>query len=143
MTKARWENRHEQRHTQTEHEWDGRSDGDGRNRPQMASDDANDSQATGGDITKYRALVARFSYPQDRPDLKFASMQVCCTMASPSVLDMQRVKRIGRYSAGKPRTVCLFRWQKEGAYSDTDWGGDRITRGVVMRGGHSLEVWTT
>ena len=51
-------------------------DGDGRNRPQMAGDDANDSPAlTGGDITKYRALVARMSYlSQDRPDLKFASM---------------------------------------------------------------------
>ena len=40
--------------TQTEHEWDGMSDGDDRDRPQMAGDDANDSQAlTGGDITKY------------------------------------------------------------------------------------------
>ena len=36
-------------------------------------DDANDTQAlTGGDITKYRALVARISFlSQDRPDLKF------------------------------------------------------------------------
>ena len=37
-----------------------------------ARDEANDSQAlTGGDLTKYRALVARISFlSQDRPDLK-------------------------------------------------------------------------
>ena len=59
-------------------------------------------------MTKYRALVARISYlSQDRPDLKFASMQVCCAMASPSVLDMERVKRIGRYLAGKTRAVLV------------------------------------
>ena len=49
--------------TQTKREWDGMGDGDGRNRPQMARDDANDSQAlTGGDVTRYRARVARISY---------------------------------------------------------------------------------
>ena len=53
----------------------------------MADDDANDSQAlTGGDITRYRALVARISHlSQDRPDLKFASMRVCCAVAEPSM----------------------------------------------------------
>ena len=66
-----------------ESKWDGMSDGDDRARPKMADDDANDSQAlTGGDITRYRALVAQISHlSQDRPDLKFASMQVCSAMA--------------------------------------------------------------
>ena len=104
------ENRREQGQTHSKHEWNG----DDRERPQMASDDANDSQAlTSGDITKYRALVAQIGYlSQDRPDVKFASIQVCCAMASPSVLDTERVKKIGRYLAGKPRAICLFRWQK-------------------------------
>ena len=72
------------------------------NRPQSAGDGATDCQAlTGGDITKYRALVARIRYlSQDRPDLKLGSMQVCCAMANPFVHDMERVKRIGRYFAG-------------------------------------------
>ena len=57
-------------------------DGYDQNRAQMSNDernDANDSQAlTNGDITKYRALVARISYLSlDRPDLKFAATQVC------------------------------------------------------------------
>ena len=83
--------------TQIKHERDDVNDGDDRDRPQMADDDANDSQAlTGGDITRYRAFVARISYlSQDRPDLKFASMQVCWAMAKPSVRGSERVKRIG------------------------------------------------
>ena len=84
--------------------WDDVNDEDNRDRPRMADDDAIDSQAlTGGDITRYRALVARISYlSQDRPDLKFASMRVCCAMAKPSMRDVERVKRIGRYLVGKP-----------------------------------------
>ena len=67
------ENGRGQRQAQTKHEWDDVSEGDDRYRPRMADDDANDSQAlTGGDITRYRALVARINYlSQDRPDLKF------------------------------------------------------------------------
>ena len=88
---SKGESRRGWRQTQTKHE---------RDWPQMADDDANDSQAlTGGDITRYWAFVARISYlSQERPDLKFASMQICCAMAKPSVRDMERVKRIG--SAG-------------------------------------------
>ena len=101
--------------------------------------DVNDSQAiTGGDITKHRALVARISsLSQVRQDFKFASMQVCCAMAKPSVSDMERVKRIGRYFVGKPRAECLFHWQQSGelkAYSDADWGGDNSTRPPVSAG---------
>ena len=118
----------------------------------MADDEENDSQAlTGGDIMRYRALVARIIYlSKDRPDLKFASMQVCCAMAKPTVRDMERVMRIGRYLVGRPRARCWFGWQQSGeleAYSDADWRGDRATRrsvsaGVIMRGGRCLKVWT-
>ena len=99
----------------------------------------------------YRALVARISYlSQDRPDLKFASMQVCCALANPSVCDMERVTRIGRYLVGKPQVECLFRWLQSGeleACSDADWRGDKSTRrsvsaGVLMRSGHCLNVCT-
>ena len=51
---------------QTKHDWDDAGDGEDKNRVQMTEDerdDVNDSQAlTGGDITKYRALLARISY---------------------------------------------------------------------------------
>ena len=96
-------------------------------------------------------LLHEISYlSQDRPDLKFASMQVCCAMANPSVRDMERVKRSGRYLFGKPRARRWFRWQPSGeleSYSDGDWGGDKATRrsvsaGVIMRGEHCFKVWT-
>ena len=105
--KARGEHQRGQGQIQTEHKWDG-VNSDDRDRPQMADDDDNDSQAlTGVNITRYRALAARISYlSQDRPDLKFASMQVCCAMAKPTMRDTERVKRIGRYFVGKPRERC-------------------------------------
>ena len=131
---------------QTKYRWNDMND-----RPRMVDDDATDSQAlTGGDVTRYRALVARISYlSQDRPDLKFAAMRVCCAMANPTVRDSERVKMIGRYFA-RPRAKCWFRWQQSGeleACSDADWGGDKATRrsvsgGVIMRSGHCLKVWT-
>ena len=70
-------------------------------------------------------------------------------MAKPTTRDMERVKRIGRYFAGKLRAKCWFRWQQSGepeAYTDADWGGDKATRSSVsawvMRGWHCLKVWT-
>ena len=109
---------------QTKHDWDDAGDGDDKNRVQLKNDehdDVNNSQAlTHGDITKYRALVARISYlSQDRPDLKFAAMQVCCPMANPSASDLERVKRIGRYVVVKPRAEWKFTGSSEfEAYSD-------------------------
>ena len=75
-------------------------------------------------------MTARHSQvvSQDRPDLKFALIRVCCSVAKPSMREMECVKRIGRYLVGKPRAKCWFRWQQSGnleAYSDADWGGDR------------------
>ena len=118
--------------------------GDNRDRLQVADDDDNDSPTlTSGNITRYRALAARISYMwQDRPDLKFASMQVCCAMARPTMRDMERIKRVGRYFVGKPRACCWFRWQQSGeleTYSDAEWGGDEATRRSVSAGLSSAE----
>ena len=84
------------------HDWDDAGDGDDKNRVQMTNDerdDAKNSQSTHKcEITKYRALVARIRYlSQDRPDLKFGAMQVCCAMANPAAPDLP---------LGQPQ--CLF-----------------------------------
>ena len=71
-------------------------------------------------------------------------------MVNPSASDLQRIKRIGRYLAGKPRAECLFHWQQSGeleACLDADFGGDKVTgrsvsAGVIMRGRHCLKVRT-
>ena len=131
--------------TQTGHKWEDANNSDDRDRPQMADDDDPDSQAvTNGGVTRYRALVARISYlSQDRPHLKFASLQVCCAMAKRTMRDMECVKRIWK----------IPRWKAEGEvlvpldpYSDAACGGYKATRrsvsaGVIMRGAHCLKVW--
>ena len=111
----------------TDRRWDDVNDVVFGDRPPMADDDAIYSQAlTGGDIARYRALVARISkLSQDRPDFKFASMRACCAMAKPSMRDMECVKRIGWYLVGKPRAKCWFLQQQSGdleAYSDAQLG---------------------
>ena len=143
------EHRRRQGQVQTEHEREDMDNGDKRDRLQA---DDNDSPAlAGGSITRCRTLAAQISYlSQDRPDLKFASMRVSCAMAKPTTRDTEHVKRIGRCLVGRPRARCWFRWQQSGeleAYSDADWGGDKATQrsvsaGVIMRGGHCLQVWT-
>ena len=130
------------RRGQSKHRQDDENDDDNKDRHRMANDDATDSQAlTGGDITRYRALVARISYlSQDRPDLKFASMRICCAVAKPSMGELERVKRIGRYLVGN--RVVIWRPARM-----VIGGGDRATRRSVsavatMRGDHCLKVWT-
>ena len=83
--------------------------------------------------TRYRAVTARLNYlAHDRPDVRFAVSSICCAMASPTVRDLERLKRVLRYLKGRPRALCMYVWQ-EGtapirAWSDSDWAGDRTTR---------------
>ena len=96
----------------------------------------------------YRGLVALANYMSlDRCDLGFASKEVSKTMAAPAVCDLQPLKRMGRYLTLHPRCISVYFWQDEpktiDMYSDSDWGGDLVTRrstsgGCLMRGDHLL-----
>ncbi len=49
------------------------------------------------DSTKYRALVARGMYlAQDRTDIQYAVKELSRAMAKPTVLDLRKLKRLGR-----------------------------------------------
>ena len=51
----------------------------------------------------YRAIAARCNYiAADRPDIQFASKELCRWMACPSLLGLQGLKRLGRYLEGHP-----------------------------------------
>ena len=72
-------------------------------------------------------------------------------MSSPAVCDLAPLKRLGRYLVLFPRCVSVFRWQEPptsiDAFSDSDWGGDLVTRrstsgGCILRGGHLLMHWS-
>ena len=100
----------------------------------------------------YRGLVALLNYMSlDRCDLAFAAKDVSKVMSSPAMCDIPALKRIGRYLTEYPRCVSVYRWQVEplsiDCYSDSDWGGDLVTRrstsgGVVLRGDHLVLSWS-
>ena len=141
------ENRCGRGQTQTEHEWHDVNDVDYKDKPQMTDDDDNDSQAlTGGDITRYRALVARISYlSQDRPEIsssrqcryvvRWRSRQ-CGTWnvsrgsggTSPGSRERSAVSAGSRVVSWK-RTQTL-------TGEATRPPDDRCQLGVIMRGGH-------
>ena len=145
--KSEVENPRGRRRTQSKHEWDDVDEGGSGHQPQMTDDETSDSQAlTGGDITRYRALVARISYlSQDRPDLKFASMQVCCAMAHTAGHGaFQEDRAIPRWENREPDADSAGSRVASWRCTQTLTGeATRLPVGVViMRGGHCLKTWT-
>ena len=105
------------------------------------------------EATKYRAVAARANYlALDRPDIQFATKEVCRGMSSPTRGDVSKLRRLARYLILKPRSVMKYRFQslcmELSGYSDSDWAGCRRTAkstsgGAVMRGSHCLKTWAS
>ncbi len=102
--------------------------------------------------TPYRAVTARANYlAADRPDMQFASKEICRWMSSPTERSLVAVKRLGRFLEGHPRLIYSYPWQsatKIDAYSDTDWAGCQKTRkstsgGCLMLGSHLIKSWSS
>ena len=67
----------------------------------------------GPEITHFRSLTMRLAYlSADRADLGNAIKNVAKRMADPREIDMQSLKRIGRYLKKRPRVVQTYRRQK-------------------------------
>ena len=105
------------------------------------------------EATAYRALAARANYLSlDRPDIQFATKELCRAFARPTRRDYVKLKRLGRYLLGKPRYVWHFNFQTQiekpqdmTIYTDTDFAGCAATRRstsgfVAMRGGHCIKT---
>jgi hypothetical protein len=107
----------------------------------------------GEDGTKYfRSGAARANYLSlDRPDLAFATKELCRRMSAPTYRDLEALRRVCRYLLGAPRVVYEFEWQPEvgiQAYVDTDFAGCLATRrstsgGCAMRGTHLIKHWSS
>ena len=106
------------------------------------------------DATMFRALSARGNYlAQDRPDINFATKELCREFSRPNRNSYQRLKRLGRYLIGKPRLVYKYDWGKgaPGAdtleiFVDTDFAGCKETRrstsgGLCFLNGSSIKSW--
>ena len=106
----------------------------------------------GEDATLFRALAARANYlALDRPDLAFASKELCRDFSSPTIHSVHKLQRLVRFLYTMPRLVWHFAFQDAAptlsAYVDTDFAGCLKTRrstsgGAIMRGGHLLQHWS-
>ena len=105
------------------------------------------------EATTFRALAARANYLSlDRPDIQFATKEICRDMARPTASSMRRMKRLARYLLQHPRTVVEFGHESRGndidVYSDSDWAGCLRTRrstsgGIVTVNGGALKHWSS
>ena len=99
----------------------------------------------GADATRFRGVAARCNYLSfDRPDLQYATKEVCREMAKPTTGSLRRLKRICQYFCGKQRLV----WNYEmhdccdvlDIYTDSNWAGCHRTR--KRRGAHCIRTWS-
>ena len=84
------------------------------------------------EVRLFRAVAARANYlAQDRPDISFAAKECCRRMSQPTKGDLEALRRLVRYLAGKRRVVYHFDWQDPqdiNTYVDTDFAGCHVTR---------------
>ena len=75
----------------------------------------------------------------DRPDLSFCAKELSRGMASPTTMDVVRLKRALRYLKGCPAKVILFRWQispRALSACVTATGLDARAPADLLQGGH-------
>ena len=115
-------------------------------------DNDDDEEITGADATRFRGVAARCNYLAfDRPDIQYATKEICREMSKPTTGSLRRLRRLGQYLKGKPRLVWRFDMQEPtttlDVYTDSDWAGCRKSRkstsgGTVMLGRHCLKTWS-
>ena len=104
------------------------------------------------EVRRFRGIAARLNYlSQDRPDIQFATKEVCRDMARPTVNSMKKLKRMARYLLEVPTGVIRLSSTIEDlsdlrVYVDSDWAGCKATRkstsgGAMTWGGGLLKSW--
>ena len=102
---------------------------------------------------KFRSICMRGNYlSPDRVEIQFGIKEASRHMAQPTVGGWQRLRRIGRFLLGSPRTVQLFELQEPQRYmqckSDSDWAGCVRSRkstssSYLFHGRHLLRASST
>ena len=97
-------------------------------------------------------MAARANYlALDRPDISYATKELCRCFATPSVEAFDALKHLGRYLIQCPRLVWRFFHQANSnslkTMVDTDFAGCLSTRrstsgGVALRGAHLIKHWS-
>ena len=114
-------------------------------------DDDEDVQLVGENASNFRGIAARLNYlSADRPDIQYATKEICREMSAPTTGSWRRLVRIGRYLLGRRRLVWNFELQNftdtVDAFSDANWAGCRVSRkstsgGALMIGSHLIKCW--
>ena len=88
---------------------------------------------------------------QDRLDLSFASKEAARGIATPTLKDVVKLKRMIRYLQDARRKAILYKWQDPTnlckVFVDSDWAGCVKTRrstsgGVLLHGQHLVHHWS-
>ena len=113
---------------------------------------AQDEEIPEGKVSHFRGLSARGNYlSADRPEIQFATKEICRFMSKPTKLSVESLKRLGRFLEGRRRLVYVYGWQMEvdgvDVYADTDHAGCLRTRkstsgGCILLGAHLLKSWS-
>ena len=70
------------------------------------AEEEDEKELSPGKQKHFRSIAARCNYiAADRPDLMFAVKCICREMAKPSVGAWKKLKTVGRYLAGKSRSI--------------------------------------
>ena len=123
---------------------------------QTKAEDLEDDEELSKDEAKdFRRVAATANYlASDRPDIQFATKEICRDMSKPKRRSWEKLKRLARYLIKYPRMVVKF---VEGveledmyleAMVDSDWAGCLATRrstsgGVVSVGGGMMKSWSS
>ena len=101
---------------------------------------------------QFKSGAARANYlAMDRPDLSFATKELCRRMSSPRRADLAALHRVARYLLASPRIGYAYVWQPDErlrVFVDTDFAGCTATRrstsgGCAFRGSHLVKHWST
>ena len=90
---------------------------------------------------------------QDKADIAYAAKGLCREFSVPNKKSFEKLKRMVRYLAGRPRLIHLYPRQDEeeakvlNVCVDTDFAGCRESRrstsgGVAMMGKHTIKQWS-
>ena len=108
-------------------------------------EESNDELISKVEAKRFRALAARANYlALDRPDIQYATEEVCRGMAEPTKGHLKKLRRLARYLLTNPRTVMRYDWQLTEdiiqGFTDSDWAGCRRTARSTS-GGAMLRSW--
>ena len=133
-----------------EEEQEGDDEGEG---DVCQEDEADLEELDAREATEFRSVVASANYlSADRPDMVFATKELCRTMAKPKKGCLKRLKRLARYLLQYLSVELRYENQKPQksmkVYVDSNWAGCLRTRkstsgGIIALGKHVVKSWSS